>query len=146
MIIANEENAAKKLKERFLKQRSELSEEKAKLSEILTYLKRERVNDQKKILDLQRRLGYAMDEYEQDKTKLIKGDSLMGVDLNSDENNMKSKVDDILVTLKDRIVATTKDHVEDAETNRFINRLSMTTSHKGSIDSPKKIGDSPTKV
>jgi len=117
---------------------SELKEEKNKQQEIVVVLKKERVNDQKKILDLQRRLGFAMEEYEQDKSKLIKGDTLMGVDLNSDENYMKSKVDDIMTNLKDKILASSRIDLNDAETNKFINKISIANSPKRSVDTEKK--------
>ena len=133
-----------KLKKHVEAQHMEFRDEKAKLEDTLGLLKRERVNDQKRILDLQRRLGFAMEEYEQDKAKLIKGDTLMGVDLNYDENCMKCKVDDIMLTLKDKILASSRENMSDAETNKFINKISMSTSQKGSIDSPKKLMTSGT--
>ncbi len=138
-VLARHEALFRKLREYMESRESELQKEKVKVEDTMTVLKRERVNDQKKILDLQRRLGFAMEEYEQDKSKLIKGDTLMGVDLNYDENYMKCKVDDIMLNLKDKILASARENLNDAETNKFINRISMTTSQKGSVDSPKKI-------
>lgn len=139
--LEQQEAATKAVKEQLLSVRKETMGERSRVDNALVALKHERILDQKKILDLQRRLGFAMEEYEQDKTKLVSGDSLMGVDLNSEENRMKGRADDIMVALKDRIVAASKDNVAvqaDPETNRFINRISMSTSPKGSIESPRQ--------
>ena len=87
---------------------------------------------------MQRRLGFAMEEYEQDKSKLINSDTLMGVDLNSEENTMKCKVDDIMLALKDKILASARDNTQDADTNKFLNKISIATSSKYSVDSPNK--------
>ena len=79
-----------------------------------------------------------MEEYEQDKSKLINSDTLMGVDLNSEENTMKCKVDDIMLALKDKILASARDNTQDADTNKFLNKISIATSSKYSVDSPNK--------
>lgn len=137
-VMERQDRIVKGVKETLLAVQNEASAETRKIADSIAALKHERIVDQKKILDLQRRLGFAMEEYEQDKTKLVGGDTLMGVDLNSEENNMKCKADDIMVTLKDRILAAAHDNVKDPETNRFINKISMSTSPKGSVESPKR--------
>ena len=141
--VEHEEKTIKQMRAHLVKAQGEMIEEKNKLSDSLVVLKRERVTDQKKIIDLQRRLGFAMDEYEQDKSKLIRGDTLMGVDLNSEENYMKCKVDDIMVSLKDKIIASSRCEIQDPETNKFLNKISITTSQRGSLaDSPKRVDNS----
>ena len=145
-LIGLEDCTVKGMKAHVEKIQSELITEKNKLADALSVLKHERVSDQKKMLDLQRRLGFAMEEYEQDKTKLLKGDTLMGVNLNSEENTMRCKVDDIMTTLRDKIVASARDNTHDIETNKFINKISMNTSLRGSADSPKRDEGSYSKL
>jgi len=114
---------------------AEYSEEKSKVKRIISSLKKERVNDQKRLLDLQRRLAYAVQEYEQDKSKLVRGDLLMSVNLNSDENNVMDKVDEILSNLKDKLVASGAQNSE--ETNQMVNQITSPRTRKRKASSHK---------
>ncbi len=54
-----------------------LGEEHRKINERLERLKRDRVGDQKKIRELERRLGFLKEEYNIDKTKLLLNSNVM---------------------------------------------------------------------
>ena len=129
-ILKSYENCLLKVKEGILVRQTEISDERTQIKGTISALKKERVKDQKRILDLQRRLAYAMEELEQDKSKLLKGDLLMSVNLNSDENNVMDKVDEILSNLKDKIVATTKDNPNSDETSQLVNQITSPRARK----------------
>ena len=54
-----------------------LKKERANVNQKVKMLKKERITDQKRIMDLQKRLGYLEEEIDADKTKLIKNSNVM---------------------------------------------------------------------
>lgn len=128
--IKSYEACLAKVQEYVEDQESEYSEERARVKQTISSLKKERVGDQKRLLDLQRRLAYAVQEYEQDKSKLVKGDLLMSVNLNSDENNIMDKVDEILSNLKDKLVAASGEGADGDETSQLVNQITSPRARK----------------
>ena len=121
-LVGIEEETAKAAKAHLLKDQAELLAERKRLSDALAVLKQERISDQKKLLDLQRRLGYAMEQFEQDKTKMLDCDNLMGIDIKGEENMMKDRVDDIMGSLKDKMVASARENPSESNPSRLANK------------------------
>ena len=121
-VVSVEEETAKTVKAHIAATQADRLAEPKRLSEAIGLLKQERIADQKKLLDLQRRLGYAMEQFEKDKTKLLECDNLMGIDIKGEENLMKDKVDDILGTLKEKLSVSARDIPQEASVSRVPNK------------------------
>jgi hypothetical protein len=121
-MIGNHEKAMKNITSYLDKTRAKLLEKQETLSNGISLLKQDRVQDQKKILDLQRRHGYAIEEFGQDKTKLLDAPNLWGIDLNNEEGMARSKIDDVMLKLKDKMGLSGE---VDQEGSKFIQKLSL---------------------
>ncbi len=136
-VVSAEEETAKAVKTHVANSQADLIAERKRLFEALDSLKQERIADQKKLVDLQRRLGYAMEQFEQDKTKLLECDNLMGIDIKGEENKMKDKVDDILGTLKDKLSLSARDIQAEASVSRV-------PSKPANVQRPSEVGSKGT--
>lgn len=121
-LIGSHEKAMQNISGHLDNARSKLLERQETLSNGISLLKQDRVQDQKKILDLQRRHGYAIEEFGQDKTKLLEAPNLWGIDLNNEEGMARSKIDDMMLKLKDKMGLSGE---VDQEGSNFIQKLSL---------------------
>jgi len=83
-------------------------------------MKRDRVEDQKLIFELERRLGFVQIEQEVNK-EVAASDDLLTKDMNQEQTEAKNKADDILGRLKMKLAASSS---EDFDEQRFLKLLS----------------------
>ena len=109
------------MKEYISKENDKIREEETKLDEATEILKKDRLLDQKKILELERRIGYLKEEYNYDKGKLLVNSNVMGIDINAEETYARNKVDDIMGKLKEQLEISPN---KDLDNKKFINKYS----------------------
>jgi len=118
--LSERDSDTKLSREFYIHENQKLKEENEKLGSQFSDMKRDRVEDQKLIFELERRLGFVQIEQEVNK-EVAASDDLLTKDMNQEQTEAKNKADDILGRLKMKLAASSS---EDFDEQRFLKLLS----------------------